>query len=77
MKRRWTHDVYITKLVEPEVINGVGRGHKITLAELLVSFRGGDVEFVKDPSLDETLVASGLFVTRERESQQTTILPYF
>jgi hypothetical protein len=76
MKRRWTHNVYITKLVEPEVINGVGRGHKVTFAELLVSFCGGDVELVKDPFLDETLVPSGLFVTRGRESQRTTILFY-
>jgi hypothetical protein len=68
MKRRWTHNVYITKLVEPKVINGVGRGHKVTFAELLIGFRGGDVELVKDPFLDETLVASGLFVTRGRES---------
>jgi hypothetical protein len=69
-KRRWTHNVYITKLVQPKVINCVGRGHKVTFAELLVGLRGGDVELVKDPFLDETLVASGLFVTRGRESQE-------
>lgn len=66
-KKRWTHNVYITKLVEPKVINCVGRRHKVTFAELLVGLRGGDIELVKDPFLDETLVASGLFVTRGRE----------
>ncbi len=64
------HNVYITKFVEPKVINGVGRGHKVTFAELLVGLRGGNVELVKDPFLDETLVASRLFVTRGRESQK-------
>ena len=68
--RRWTHNVYITKLVEPKVINSVGRGHKVTFAELLVGLRGGDVELVKDPFLDETLVASGLFVTKGSERQE-------
>jgi hypothetical protein len=34
---------------------------------LLVGLRSGDVELVKDPFLDETLVAGGLFVTRGQE----------
>jgi len=65
-------NVYITKLVEPKVINRVGRGDKVTFAELLVGLRGVDasVELVKDPFLDKTLVASGLFVIRGRESQE-------
>jgi hypothetical protein len=70
MKRRWAHNVYITKLVEPKVINRVGRGHKVTFTELPVGLRGGDVELVKNPFFDETLVASGLFVTRRREGQE-------
>jgi hypothetical protein len=41
-----THNVYVTKLVEPKVIHRVGRGHKITFAKLFVCFRGGDVELV-------------------------------
>lgn len=77
MRRQWTHNVYITELVEPEVINGVRRGHEVTFAELLVSFRGGNVELVKDPFLNKNLVSSRLFVTKGRESQQTTILFYF
>jgi hypothetical protein len=76
-KRRYTHDVYITKFVEPKVINRVGRGHKVTFAELLVGLRGSDVELVKNPFLDETLVASGLFVTRGRERQENYNLVYF
>ena len=35
-----------------------------------VGLHRGDVEFVKDPFLDETFVASGLFVTRGTESQE-------
>ena len=61
MKKR-THNIYVTKLVEPKVINRVGRSHKVTFSELLIGLRGGNVELVQDPFLDETLVASGLFV---------------
>lgn len=49
MRCKWTHNVYITKLIEPEVVNRVGHGHKVTFAELLVGLRGGDVELVQDP----------------------------
>jgi hypothetical protein len=43
---KWTHNVYVTKFVEPKVINRVGRSHKVTFSELLVGLRGGYVELV-------------------------------
>ena len=45
MKKR-THNIYVTKLVEPKVINRVGRSHKVTFSELLIGLRGGNVELV-------------------------------
>lgn len=54
------HNIYVTKLVEPEVVHRIGCRHKIAFAELLVDLRGSDVEFVQDPLLDETLVSCGL-----------------
>lgn len=45
-RRKWTHNVYVTKFVEPKVINRVGRSHKVTFSKLLVGLRGGDVELV-------------------------------
>lgn len=71
-----THNIYITKLVKPEVINRVSRSHEVTFVKLLVRLCGGDVELVKDPFLDETLVASGLFFIRERESQENYNLAF-
>ena len=60
-----THNIHITKLVKPKVVNCVGRGHEVTFTELLVGLRGSDVKFVQDPLLDETLVASGLLADQE------------
>lgn len=45
VKKR-THNIYVTKLVEPKVINRVGRSHKVTFSELLIGLRGGNVELV-------------------------------
>ena len=63
--------------MKPKVINRVGRSHKVPFAELLVGLRGGDVELVKNPFLDETLVASGLFVTRGRKAEILQSCSYF
>ncbi len=42
--------------------------------KLFVDLRSGDVELVKDPFLDKTLIASGLFVTRKREVRRAAVL---
>ena len=62
-RKFWTHDVDIAELVEPEVVDGVGRVHEIALSHLLVGLLGSNVELAEDPALDEALLASGL-VTR-------------
>jgi len=60
-----THNVYITKLVKPKVVNCVGCSHEVAFTELLVGLHGSDVKFVQDPLLNETLVASGLLADQE------------
>jgi hypothetical protein len=40
------HNIYVTKLVEPEVIHCACCGHKVSFAELFVRLRGSDVQLV-------------------------------
>ena len=62
--RETAYDVDVTQLVQPEVVRRVGRAHEVTISELLVDLLSGKVEFVKDPLLNEALVARGLHPTR-------------
>ena len=41
-----THNIDIAKFVKPKVVHGVGRGHEVAFAQLLVGFCGGDIELV-------------------------------
>lgn len=61
------HNIYVTKLVEPKVVHRVGCRHKVAFTELLVHFRGSDIEFVQDPLLDETFVSCGLLTDQVSE----------
>lgn len=60
-----THNIHITKLVKPKVVNCVSCGHEVAFTKLFVGLRGGDVKFVQDPLFDETLVSSGLLADQE------------
>jgi hypothetical protein len=44
--RERTDNIDIAKFVKPKVVEGVGRSHEVPFAELLVSFRGRDIELV-------------------------------
>ena len=59
-KRRKTHNVHITELVQPEVVHGVRRVHEVALRKLLVDLFGSEVHLLQNPLLDEALVARGL-----------------
>ena len=58
--REKTYNEDITKLVEPEGVDGCGGGHEVPLRERLVDLLGGRVELVKNPSLDHRLVSGSL-----------------
>jgi hypothetical protein len=41
-----TDDINIAKFVKPKVVHGVGRGHEVAFAKLLVGFCSGDIELM-------------------------------
>ena len=47
-----THNVDVTELVQPEIVEHVRSGHEVADLELLVDLSGGCVELVEDPALD-------------------------
>lgn len=59
-RRKSTHDVDVAKLIQPEVVSGIGRGHKVPLGKLGIDFSGGNVELVEDPLLNKGFVTSRL-----------------
>jgi hypothetical protein len=64
--RRWVGhrfhclNIHVTKLIQPEVVDSVCRGHEVALGQLTVGLHGTSVQLVKDPALNEALLASRL-----------------
>jgi hypothetical protein len=44
--RKRTDNIDIAKFVKPKAVQGVGRGHEVAFAKLLVDFCGGYIELV-------------------------------
>ena len=57
---RDTHDINITKLIEPEIVRGGRGGHEVSIREVLIDLFCGNIELVNNPLLNKTLVACGL-----------------
>lgn len=55
-----THNVYVTELVQPEIIHRCSGSHEVAHFKVLVDLCCGKIELVKDPSLNEGFVASRL-----------------
>jgi hypothetical protein len=54
------YDVNITDLIEPERVSVGSSSHEVAFVQSSVDLFGGAVEFVKNPLLDERLLASRL-----------------
>ena len=55
-----THNVYVTQLVQPEIVYGCSGSHEIPRFKMFVDLARSKVKLVKNPSLNEALVAGEL-----------------
>ena len=55
-----THDVYVTQLVQPEIVYGCSGSHEIPCFKVSVDFARSEVKFVENPSLNEALIPGEL-----------------
>lgn len=62
-----THDINITKFIQPKVVYRASGCHEVALGKLGIDFDGGDIEFVEDPLFDKTFVTSWLQETEHSD----------
>lgn len=55
-----TYNVYITQLVQPEVVRNCSCSHEIPYFKVSVDLASSKVELVENPSLNEALIAGKL-----------------
>jgi hypothetical protein len=55
-----TYDVYVTQLVQPEIMYGCSGGHEIPRFKVSVDLARSEVKLVENPSLNEVLVSGEL-----------------
>lgn len=58
--QKTAHDVYVTQLVKPEIVNSVCRHQEVPFRQLFVDFVGRHVQPVEDPLFYDALLSGGL-----------------
>ena len=54
------YNVYIAQLIQPKIVSRSCSSHKVPVRQVGIELRSGDIKFMEDPLLDETLFSSGL-----------------
>jgi hypothetical protein len=63
--RNTTHDVYITQLVKPKIVNSICRHKEVPFRQLFVDLVSRHVQPIEDPLLHKALVSGGLVLGLE------------